>query len=276
MQNGPEFKSDADSSSKNQNSSWSSFISGGVSGAIEVLINHPFWTLKTRYQDDRIPKQEKFTANLRVLYRGWAPNMSSMIPITAMQVGTAAGIEAVCHDEDNPPSEMEKIAYNAAGGAFSAMVSGPTELIMSQQTAERGFFSTMKHIYESDGLKGFGRGMFGTAVRDAKFTIGYGFAAPYLKEKFSGMMSEGQASMAGGAIAGVTVGVLSQPWDTLKTAQQTGSELSLWKLAKEKLKKEGVAGMYRGSFWRMGRVASAVMIMGEVNQRANDYLKNRS
>lgn len=276
MQNGPEFKSGSDSNQEKQSSFASSFLSGGVSGAIEVLLNHPFWTLKTRYQNDAIPKKDKFTINPRVLYRGWIPNMSSMIPITAMQVGTAAGIEAFRHDEDNPASEMEKIAYNAAGGAFSAIVSGPTELVMAQQTSERGFYSTMRHIYQSEGLKGFWRGMFGTAIRDAKFTIGYGFAAPYMKDRFSEIMSEGQASMAGGAVAGVTIGVLSQPWDTLKTAQQTGSELSLWNLAKEKVSKEGISGMYKGSFWRMSRVASAVMIMGEVNQRISNSLKTKS
>lgn len=273
MQNGSEFKSDADSSQVNRDSFWSSFASGGIAGAIEVLLDHPLWTLKTRYQDDRIPKSEKFTINPRVLYRGWAPNMSSAIPITAMQVGTAAAIKAFRHNEDNPPSQMEIAAYNAAGGAFSAMISSPTELVISQQTSERGFFSTMKHIYQNHGFKCFGRGMAGTAIRDAKFTIGYGFAAPYLKEQFSQLMSEGQASMAGGAVAGVAVGVLSQPWDTLKTAQQTGSQLSLWKLAKEKVIQEGFSGMYKGSFWRMSRVASAVMIMGEVNQRVSKTLK---
>ncbi|MCS5708819.1 MC/SLC25 family protein [Candidatus Berkiella cookevillensis] len=273
MQNGPEFKSDSDSLQEKKSILGSSLASGGIAGAVEVLIDHPFWTLKTRYQDDRIPPKEKFTFNPSVLYRGWLPNMSSTIPVTAMQVGTVAAISTFRHDDHNPPTEMEKIAYNAVGGGFSATISGPTELIMTQQTPERGFFATMKHIYANEGLKGFGRGMAGTAIRDAKFTVGYGFAAPYMKERFSQLMSEGQASMAGGAVAGVAVGVLSQPWDTLKTAQQTGSPLPLWALAKEKLRKEGISGMYKGSVWRMSRVASAVMIMGEVNQRVSNYLK---
>lgn len=276
MQNGPEFKESEDSRQGDQGSVWSSFLSGGISGAIEVLINHPFWTLKTRYQDDCIPSKEKFTVNPRILYRGWAPNMSSAIPITAMQVGVAEGIKAFRHDEDNPPSQIEMLAYSAAGGTCSATISGPTELIMAQQTSERGFFSTMKHIYLNQGVKGFLRGMTGTAIRDAKFTTGYGFAAPYMKEQFSELMSERQASLAGGAVAGITVGVLSQPWDTLKTAQQTGSQLPLWKLAKEKVIQEGVSSMYKGSFWRMSRVASAVMIMGEVNQRVSNALKPNS
>ena len=261
-------------------SSWQdigkSIITGGVAGAVEVGVDHPLWRLKTRYQDDSIPKNQKLTFDPRILYRGWIPNMLSMVPITAVQVGTAEALKSWFSNDGTPLSKIKAIAYNATGGAFSAIMSSPTELVMAQQTSDRGFIATFKHIYQTQGIKGLTKGMFGTSVRDAKFTVGYGFAGPYLKERFAEIMSEGQASVAGGATAGVGVAALSQPWDSLKTAQQTGSNLSCWELAKQKLKQEGIAGLYKGSFWRMSRVASATMLMSETADRVSAYLKPKS
>ncbi|MBS0288095.1 MAG: hypothetical protein JSR17_12420 [Proteobacteria bacterium] len=275
MQSGPKKEQDTHSKPTTWSVLWHSIMGGGAAGAAEVVVDHPLWSLKTRYQNDSIPAKEKFTLNLKILYRGFLPNVFSMVPITALQVSTAQGIKAHRHnDEENPPSELQSLSYSAAGGAVSAVVSAPTELAMAQQTEKRGFFATVKHIYQNQGFKGLLRGFTGTAIRDAKFTVGYGYAAPALKEKLAEHMSEPQAGAIAGVGAGVTVAALSQPWDTLKTAQQTGSELPLWKLAAEKLKQQGIAGLYKGSFWRMSRVASAVTIMGEVNQRISSWLKD--
>lgn len=271
MHNGPENKQSSKQSTWDV--LWQSTMSGGIAGAVEVLIDHPFWSLKTRYQNDSIPKHQKFTLDPRTLYRGFIPNVFSMVPITALQVTTAQGLKSLRHDSQNPPSEIQSLAYSATGGAVSSIVGGPTELAMAQQTQQRGFYKTLKHVYQTQGVRGLLRGLTGTAIRDAKFTVGYGFASPFAKEKLASYLSEPQAAVVGGVGSGVAVAALSQPWDTLKTAQQTGSNLPLLKLAKEKIKQEGIKGLYKGSFWRMSRVASAVMIMGEVNQRVNDYFK---
>lgn len=264
-----------------QKSMWRTFldatVGGGLAGAAEVAVDHPFWTLKTRYQNDNIPKNKKFTLDPRVLYRGFVPNILSMAPITALQVSVTQGIKSMFHSQDNPPSEMESLSYSAAGGGVSALVGGPTELLMARQTQERGFFGTLSHTIREKGWRGLLPGMGGTAARDAKFTVGYGYAAPRLKEKFKDYMPENAASVAGGVCAGVPIAALSQPWDTLKTAQQTaeGEVLPMWKIAKQKMKEEGIRAFYKGSGWRMGRVASAIMIMGEVNERVNHWLKPR-
>ncbi len=268
-----------------QKSNWSAIyqaiLGGAAAGAAEVAVDHPFWTLKTRYQNDQIPKAEKFTMDPRVLYRGFWPNILSMAPITALQVSVAAGLKSVFHrDNNHPPSELEALSYSAAGGAVSSIVGGPTEYTMAHQTAQRGFYSTLKDLIKMRGIRALFTGMPGTAVRDAKFTMGFGFGAPYLKEQATPYMPENAAAVVGGIGAGVPVAVLSQPWDSLKTAQQTAMSpegnhpvTPLWRLAKEKIQREGVAGLYKGSFWRMGRVTSAVMLMSEVNERVSSWLK---
>lgn len=252
---------------------------GGISAAIEVILDHPFWSLKTRYQNDNIPKNQKFTLDPRILYRGFLPNIVSMVPITALQVGTAQGLKTALHPNDeNPPSDLNMLSYNAAGGAFSSIVSGPTELAMTRQTTQMGFINTLKHTYQEHGYKGLTTGMFGTAMRDAKFTVGFGFGAPYLTNQFAPYMQEYMAKITGGLSAGIICALASQPWDTLKSIQQTRVKTMtpMLDLAKSTYQKEGVKGFYKGSSFRMARVASAVMIMGEANERVQRSLNNRS
>lgn len=249
-------------------------VGGAAAGAAEVSADHPLWVLKTRYQDASIPKNQKFTLDPRILYRGYFPNMFSMAPITAMQVAVAQGLRSLFHTNKSP-SEMQEAAYAAAGGAAAAVIAGPTEFLMSQQTKERGFFGTFLHNVRQQGWRGLVPGMAGTAVRDAKFTMGYAYLSPKLKEAFQEHMSEGAATIAAGACAGLPVAVLSQPWDTIKTRQQTGPKPTtpMWELAKKIVAEEGVNGLYKGSGWRMGRVGAAVMIMSEVNERVKNWLK---
>lgn len=249
---------------------------GGFAAAIEVLLDHPFWSLKTRYQNDNIPKNQKFTVDPRILYRGFLPNILSMMPITALQVGTAQGLKTALHsNNENPPSDLNTLSYNAAGGAFSSIISSPTELAMTRQTPQIGFSTTLKHIYQECGWRGVTIGMPGTAMRDAKFTVGFGFGAPYLKNQFTPYVPENIAKLSGGICAGIICAFASQPWDTLKTMQQTQVKAftPMLNLAKSTYQQQGINGFYKGSAFRMARVASAVMIMGEANERVNQYLK---
>ncbi|MBS0289838.1 MAG: hypothetical protein JSS07_07395 [Proteobacteria bacterium] len=246
---------------------------GSVAGMFEVMFNHPLWTLKTRYQNEIIPKSQKFTLDPTILYRGTIPEMLSMAPITAIQVTIVETLKAAFHRNSNPPSYFQEVVYNGIGGAISAIVGSPTELGMSHQTKEQGFFETLQKIYEKEGSKGLRKGLVGTAGRDTIYTAGYGVFCPYLQTLFSYYMSKNKAKIVGGVTAGLGVAVLTQPLDTMKTMQQTGVSLPMYTLAKKILKDEGIEGFYKGSIPRAARVTSGVIIINEVNQLAQDMLK---
>ena len=57
-----------------------SLITGSVAGAVEVLVDHPLWTIKTRLQNG-----EPFSLKPSVLYTGILANAASMVPITAIK-----------------------------------------------------------------------------------------------------------------------------------------------------------------------------------------------
>lgn len=263
---------------------YQSTITGGLAGATEVLVDHPLWTLKTRFQNSDIPKQSKLTANPKVLYRGLVPNMLSMVPISALQVICAESTKAVIKkdNDDESMSDLIDLFASCLGGAFSANVSGPTELIMARQKEKQGFISTASNMVKQHGISSLTKGLLGTACRDSIFTGGYLFGVPYLKNKLKPYTSDQVATVVSGVGAGVSAAVLSHPFDTVKTAQQTApnafeskSMTSMWNMAKTILKKDGIKGFYKGGVPRTVRVVSAVTLMGNVNETIGTWLGSK-
>ena len=253
-------------------------ISGGIAGAVEVLVDHPWWTLKTRFQNDDIPTEQKMPRNfkeLRGLYQGLRPNMLSMVPITALQVSSAAALQTALstQSQDGTVTPAAALAANSMGGALSATVSGPTEFVMSHQNKARGFVATMKEMVKQHGISSLKTGMGGTAIRDGIFTAGYLSVKPYLTQQLSPYLSENQAKLVGGVTAGVGAALLSQPFDALKSAQQTSKCVTpMWQMAMDVLRKEGIAGLYKGSIPRTIRVMAAIPILGTVEEEVNKRL----
>lgn len=250
-------------------------ISGGLGGALEVLVDHPLWTLKTRLQDPSIPKESKIKLNPRILYRGLGPNMASMMPITGLQIGAAQAVKSVIENTnvDKEISELCDLFSSAMGGFVSATVSSPTELTMSRQTEHRGFYATMKDMIRRDGFRSLGRGFWGTANRDAIFTSTYLFGVPYIKNKLKPHISDEAATLVGGVAAGTTGALLSQPFDAVKTAQQVSrTHTSMWKITKEKMQQEGLRGLYKGGVPRTIRVISAVTLISTADKKMKQML----
>jgi hypothetical protein len=141
---------------------------------------------------------------------------------------------------------------------------------MSQQTATCGFAKTAQKVYQTNGLRGFGRGLAGTAVRDAAFSGGYLYGAKSLKDFYTQYMSPPKATLAGGVSAGLLAAAVSQPADTLKTMQQSSQSKTvtpLWALAQKTYTEQGLKGFYGGSMPRSARVVSAVTLMSTVKEK---------
>lgn len=237
-------------------------VVGAVSGATEVMVNHPLWVLKTRYQDPRVLRADKLTANPRVLYRGLLPNMLSMMPITSLQVGVNYSLNQWLNNQ---------LVNACTAGAVSASVSGPVEYLMSQQTATCGFAKTAQKVYQTNGLRGFGRGLAGTAVRDAAFSGGYLYGAKSLKDFYTQYMSPPKATLAGGVSAGLLAAAVSQPADTLKTMQQSSQSKTvtpLWALAQKNL--------YRARLKRVLCGQHAPFSQGGIGGYLNEHSKRKA
>lgn len=232
---------------------------GSVAGAIEVLIDHPLWTAKTRVQTG-----QAFTINPKNLYRGILPNASSMIPITAIQVALNQLFQSFFQYKNFELTEPWKLVGGFLAGAGSAFVSGPTEMLMTYQGQHKtSFSSAAKFLAREKGWRvGFFTGLLPTMMRDGGFTVAYLTLPPLLRDRMAPCVSDPRwALLLSATAAGIVGTIVTHPFDSIKTAQQasTGKESLKFSDATHDLYKDG--RFFKGVVWRGTRVVFAVNIL---------------
>lgn len=252
-----------------------SVLAGSVIGASEVCVNHPLWTIKTRMQSG-----EKFTLNPTLLYRGLWANAASMIPITAIQVGLNRSIQTMFFNPGEPLSPMQGLSSAFVAGVGSALVSCPTEMIMTNNQGEKGMrFSTAgMQLVKQHGLSHLYTGLVATGLREGLFTLSFLGVTPVLKEQLKPHCSHNDvaASLAAGLFSGVGATLASQGFDTVKTLQQKASaEGGFLQTASQLYASRGVSGFFKGTIPRGARVVSGVTLMGLVNEKIEQALLHK-
>jgi hypothetical protein len=247
---------------------YQSIFIGSIAGAVEVLADHPLWTIKTRLQQGK-----SFTLNPSVLYRGMLPNIASMAPITALQVGLDSLVRKVLF-KDADLSDKQRMASAFIAGVGSSLVSCPTEMIMTRQgTMVSSFYTAANYLYQSGGLRWVYQGLPATALREGGFTMFFLAGIPMLKSKVMPYCpNDAVATLCSGIGAGVGATLASQAFDTIKTVQQTAtSPIKAVEAVTNIYSTHGVYGFFKGSIPRGARVVSAVTIMGAVKEKLEEY-----
>lgn len=252
-----------------------SVITGSVAGAVEVFVDHPLWSIKTRLQCG-----DPFTLNPSLLYRGILPNAASMVPITALQVGLNRCFQNLFFKDKKELSNSERITSAFVAGMSSSFVSCPTEMVMTYQRKEKGsFYNVGKHLVKQGGFTCLYTGLLATALREGMFTAFFLAVTPILKANIQPFCSNDYvASLAAGMGAGVGATLASQGVDTVKTIQQASNPLKPVGLKDAVVKlysTQGVHGFFKGSVPRGARVMSAVTIMGWVNEKMEAKFRQR-
>ena len=102
---------------------------GMAAGCIEVLLMQPAVALKNAHQQNR-----QISLAPSVLYRGVVINCLAYGPITATQFGTKAFVDSVTpHAWKTKQPTTCHIATSTVAGVTSALIAGPSELVMTQQ-----------------------------------------------------------------------------------------------------------------------------------------------
>ena len=255
---------------KSKQTIYQSVISGSVAGAVETVINHPLWAMKLRIQ-----RGDSFTLNPQLLYRGFVPNISSAIPITAMQVGLNQGYKSIFLKDAVEISNSQRVAGAFLAGVGSAFVSCPTEMVMTwQHQMGENFQASVKHLVAVGGVRCLFSGLFATMMREGLFTVAFLAATPIFRAEIQPYISNYYAaSLLAGIAAGVSASVISQSSDTLKTFQQVSCEqqaLTLKHAAKKIYSSQGMRGFFRGGIPRGANMVSATIIMDMVNEHMNE------
>lgn len=262
---------------------------GSVAGGMEVLCNHPLFVLKFRIQVAKTASKiasktaldivKELARNPRQLTVGMLPNMTSMIPITAIQVSLNNLLKETFF-EGNPSLDMKaNITCAFIAGIGSSLVSSPTEMIMGYQTElKQPFFGVMQHIVHERSLRALYAGLSATACREGLFTVGFLGLMPYFKEQMQPWFTHHKylTTLLAGTGAGVIAALTSHPFDTIKTRQQTlrlTQPENMVSATKNIYSKSGVVGFFSGGGPRTVRVVSAITLIGFVNELLTQWLE---
>lgn len=239
---------------------------GGLVGMIEVTIcGQPFVYLKNMVQQGITP-----ASNPLHWYRGFGVHASSMVPITALQMGANNMVQrALIGSSARTLSDTDKVIAALSAGAVTSTVAGPSELVMLyQQNSGTSFVNAARQVYQRFGVFGFGKGMGLVAARDGIFTLGYINAGPKVQQLVKEKTGSTAAGVAGSIGVGIAVGLVTHPFDTIKTEVMRPEKpkgYNFLQATGDLYRKGGFSTFFKGALPRTCRVVGSVIIYGNLN-----------
>lgn len=253
-----------------------SIVIGGLTGAMEVTINLPLWTIKMRSQCGLL-----FTLNPAVLYRGYPIALASMSSITALQLWNSSLLERSSLRNRTTVSSYERMTSSFMGGAIAACIFGPINLIGTQQHKYNysSYHQAAKYTFNKIGIRGLFIGTPMTGLTDGIFTCTFFGMFPCAKNYiYSTNSSETTASLLTGAFTGIIAAIITQPVDVIKTIQQKEADQikkSAFTCAVDLYKQGNKFVFFRGFIPRTIWLTSAVTTAGILAEKIENVVLNR-
>lgn len=247
-----------------------------ITSLIEMSVNLPLWTIKTRAQCD-LP----LTFNPAILYRGYCVALLATSVLTSVQiVGSSYINNSINHDNANPGYRMLSAFL---GGVISGTIFSPIDLIATQQHKHNrsSYFNSLSHTVNQIGYRKLLAGMPATCATDGVFTLAYYGAFPYFRTKLNNKYENSTlASIGSGLLTGFTASLASHPLDLIKTAQQEGIDVAS-KSAKtcfyDLLYKKNGVGLFKAfvprTIWATSYVAVAGFVADGLEKHIQYTLK---
>jgi len=242
---------------------------GVVSGTEVLLVVQPMIFWKNAAQQGLA-----FTADPRTVYRGLGASAAAQALITGTQFFSTGFVKrALTGGENRALTHYEMVGAAAAGGGLSGLICGPLELMMIQQQRHGGSLgSTVSRLVNGVGGVGtFSRGIVSSVIREGAYCCGYLGIAPalsrFFEEKLTGKVADGESSggakarVAGALVGGIFAGVVSHPFDTIKTCLQGDPEKKTFGGMLDAVRKTGGRGLYRGVMWRSSIIVTATLLI---------------
>lgn len=220
------------------------------------------------------------------MYRGFGAALFNEMGQMALQFPLTGLFKGILRDQGEGSEADGKIGANdligaMGGGAVTAIFASPVELVMIQQQTVGGtLFGTPIRVLREHGIgnAGFFRGLALASVRDSIYVGGMLGVAPLASQYFQQKhgMTNLPATLAGSALGGIMGGVLSHPFDVVKTCMQgdmgqtkyTSATATLATLLKE----SGPRRLADGMFWRTFNITATVYIANECCARLPPYV----
>ncbi|MDF1827096.1 MAG: solute carrier family 25 protein [Legionellaceae bacterium] len=233
-----------------------SIFIGYASGLTRVMFTHPIWSMKVRAQQS-LP----LTFNPRILYQGVGVSAVTY-PITVIIQLELNQFLQQAHTASS--NKFQQIGNAFLAGIGASLVNCPIEYSVIQQgLTQQSFQKSTVDILRTHGLSKFFTGQIATTLRDGSFATFF-LVAPLLLEQYIKpyVQHEDAKSMIAGIISGTGATLLTQPFDTIKTIQQSAPKaLSSTQAIKTIYSQYGPLGFFKGGCERGSMVITSISVL---------------
>ncbi|XP_039011732.1 mitochondrial carnitine/acylcarnitine carrier-like protein isoform X2 [Hibiscus syriacus] len=271
--------------------------SGTVGGAAQLIVGHPFDTIKVKLQSQSAPlpgqppkyagamdavRQTTAAEGLRGLYKGMGAPLATVAAFNAVLFTVRGQIEALLRSEPGATLTVgQQVICGAGAGVAVSFLACPTELIKCRLQAQSaladgsagamvkygGPMDVARHVLRSEGgVRGLFKGMVPTLAREVPGNaVVFGFYEA-LKQYMAGgpdtsKLGRGSILTAGG-LAGAAFWLAVYPTDVVKSVIQVDDYNNpkyrgSVNAFKRILASEGLKGLYKGFGPAMARSVPA-------------------
>ncbi|XP_020083873.1 mitochondrial carnitine/acylcarnitine carrier-like protein [Ananas comosus] len=229
---------------------------GTVGGAAQLIVGHPFDTIKVKLQSQPAPlpgqlpkysgaidaaKQTVASEGLKGLYKGMGAPLATVAAFNAVLFTVRGQMEALLRSEPGAPLTVGQQAVCGAGaGVAVSFLACPTELIKCRLQAQsaladsasssgavkyKGPMDVARHVLKSEGgLRGLFKGLVPTLAREvpgnaAAFGVYQAFKQYFAGGPDTSNLGSGSLLVAGG-LAGASFWLAVYPTDVVKSVIQ--------------------------------------------------------
>ncbi|THG15917.1 mitochondrial carnitine/acylcarnitine carrier-like protein [Camellia sinensis] len=272
-------------------------VSGTVGGAAQLIVGHPFDTIKVKLQSQPAPlpgQPPKFSGAMdavrqtlasegpRGLYKGMGAPLATVAAFNAVLFTVRGQMEALLRSEPGAPLTVnQQVICGAGAGVAVSFLACPTELIKCRLQAQSaladsgsaavavkygGPMDVARHVLRSGGTRGLFKGLFPTMAREipgnaAMFGVYEGLKQYLAGGQDTSKLGRGSLIVAGG-LAGASFWASVYPTDVVKSVIQV-DDYKNPKFSgsvdafRKIMASEGVKGLYRGFGPAMARSVPA-------------------
>ncbi|CAL9093088.1 unnamed protein product [Musa textilis] len=270
---------------------------GTVGGAAQLIVGHPFDTIKVKLQSQPAPlagqppkysgamdavRQTMAAEGPRGLYKGMGAPLATVAALNAVLFTVRGQMEALLRSEPGAPLTVnQQVLCGAGAGVAVSFLASPTELIkcrlqaqsaLADSTASSGAakyggpIDVAKHVVREAGFRGLYKGLVPTLARETPGNAAMFGVYEALKQYFAGGqdtsgLGRGPLIVAGG-LAGASFWLFVYPTDVVKSVIQVDSFKNpkysgSLDAFRRILAAEGMKGLYRGFGPAMARSVPA-------------------
>jgi hypothetical protein len=243
-------------------------VVGTLSGWTEIMVCQPIDTYKTGLQSaQRVRFAEFFRKGVGHWYAGITPMLGfRAVYISSLKVSNEWYKNTVAARGIDPTTQAQLMASGVVAGIVATPVSCVSEWFKTQMQNNGLRLSTLVHANRTS-FRAFA-GMSATTLREACYgaTL-FGLNPIYYRELQDALptVNSHVVHVISGISAGITGGLVSQPFDTIKTLMQEkygqNARSGFFLVARERIAARGVASLWAGIVARGSRLAIGTLIL---------------